>query len=92
MNARRTFHGYAAAIWGPRWITPNLVFKAGLPDHKSASITGGGQIYGHEFQGLFTPLFAWNTPGVVSWTGGGQIPGQPPMLVPLLGGSQGQGS
>ena len=89
---RKTYRGYAAATrYRPEWTVGFLVFKGGVNSTKAASITGGGQIFGHYY--AYAPqILVSNAPGVYSITGGGQIPGQPPMLVPLLGGSQGQGS
>lgn len=90
--AVKTFHGYSSPWWGPTWETAYLVYQAGIPRARTASLTGGGQIYGHEFAGPFTPLYITNTPGVLSITGGGQILGLPPSLAGLFGGNRGLGS
>lgn len=90
---RRTFQGYAAPlVVKPEWQVPYLVFQAGIPRTRNNSLTGGGQMYGHEFQGTFTPIVVGNAPGVGSVVGGGQIVGLPPSLANLVGGRQGQGS
>lgn len=90
---RKSFHGYAAATrWAPQWTVAYLVFKSGAPDLRAGSVTGGGQIYGHEFQGTFQPLIGDYTPGIGSFVGGGQMPALPPYLQALFGGQQGQGS
>jgi len=90
---RKTFHGYAAATrFRPEWTTGFLVFKAGANETKHASITGGGQIYGHEYAPLGSQVLHANAPGYMSITGGGQIPYDPAYIVALLGGAVGQGS
>lgn len=92
-HVRKTFHGYAAPVrYSPQWYVGNLVFKAGAPDLKAMSMTGGGQIYGHEFAGTFQPMYKTQTPGIYSMTGPGQIPALPPSLAILYGANQGTGS
>lgn len=87
---RKTFHGYAAAtIIGPEWRVGYLVFQAGLPKTRGNSLTGGGQIYGHEYMGWQQPLLRSYAPGILSTTGGGQIPYDPAQLAALFGGRQG---
>lgn len=89
-NVRPTFHGYAAATrMRPEWRVQFLVFKAGVNETRPNSITGGGQIYGHEFLGTFEPFIVPNASGIGSIVGGGQIPGLPPSLQALFGGAQG---
>ena len=90
---RPTFHGYAAATrMRPEWQTAFLVFQAGFAHLRDGSMTGGGQIYGHEYAGTFTPLIVAYAPGVGSTLGGGQLPGYPPSLQALFGGQKGTGS
>lgn len=92
-HIRPHFQGYAAALnMRPEWVTGFLVFQGGNANVRPASLTGGGQIYGHEYQGLFQPLVYPNAPGIGSMVGGGQIVGFPPSLAALYGGSQGTGS
>lgn len=84
---RLTYHGYAApTLIAPEWTVSYLVFQAGIPRLKSASITGGGQVYGHEYLGFFRPVVKGYTPAISSLTGGGQIPSSPPFLTRLFGG------
>jgi hypothetical protein len=90
---RKTFHGYAAATQlRPEWYVGYLVFQAGVPRQRAGSLTGGGQIYGHEYGGFFTPVLYPNSPGVPSFTGGGQIVAMPAELLALAGGAYGIGS
>lgn len=90
---RRTFQGYGAATKiAPEWTVANLVFQAGVPRSRMGSITGGGQIYGHEYQGTFQPLIAGYSPGISAIMGSGQILANPPFLTPLFGGQTGIGS
>lgn len=90
---RKTFHGYAAPTIGrPVWHVGYLVFQGGVPKTRGNSITGGGQIYGHEL-GLLTAnvLKDYSTP-VSAQMGSGQIVGLPPEVTVLLGGNAGVGS
>jgi hypothetical protein len=90
---RKTYMGYAAPeIAHPVWHVGYMVFKAGLAELKGASITGGGQIYGHEYQGTFQPVYIANAPGLGAWTGPGQIVAYPASLAYLMGGASGAGS
>jgi hypothetical protein len=90
---RRTFQGYAAATQlRPEWYVQYLVFQAGLPRQRAGSLTGGGQMYGHEYGGFFTPVVYPNSPGVPSFTGSGQIVAMPAELLALAGGAVGVGS
>lgn len=90
---RKTFKGYAAPTKvRPEWTVPYLVYQAGIPRSRDMSLTGGGQIYGREFQGTFTPFVVPNVSRIGSLTGGGQMPSLPPALQALLGGQHGQGS
>lgn len=90
---RRTFHGYAAPTrFSPQWRVQALVFQAGAARLRNGSLTGGGQIYGREYQGYQQPLLSDYTPGVLSITGGGQIPAYPASLQALFGGASGTGS
>ena len=70
-----------------------MVFEGGVNRTKAASITGGGQIYGHEFtaMGMGNIIIA-NAPGLTSMVGGGQIASRPAWLQALAGGRLGIGS
>lgn len=90
---RKTFHGYAAATrMRPEWRVQFLVFQAGLPKTRGNSITGGGQIYGHEYMGTFMPLQLAHSAPVLNLTGSGQVVALPPELAGLYGGNAGIGS
>lgn len=91
---RPSFHGYTPATrWRPEWTPAFLVFQGGIPRTKSASITGGGQIYGREYTAMnLANIIVANAPGFNSITGGGQIPYDPAFLQPLAGGQSGVGS
>lgn len=92
-DQRKSFHGYAAPLrFAPQWRVGALVFKAGMPDLKAASITGGGQIYGREYRAYGKQVISEYTPGIASQTGGGQVNARPAFLSALFGGSQGTGS
>jgi hypothetical protein len=88
-----SFNGYAKpGRYIPEWRVGNLVFQSGNPRLKASSMTGGGQIYGHEYTGDFVPLMQAYTTPIISTVGGGQIPARPSFLTALFGGAQGNGN
>lgn len=92
-DQRKTFHGYAAPLrFVPQWRVAALVYKAGAPDLKMSSLTGGGQIYGNEYRAFGKQVISEYTPPIGSQVGGGQVPSQPAFLTRLFGGNQGTGS
>lgn len=92
-DQRKTFHGYAAPLrYRPEWITAFLVYKAGNPDLKMSSMTGGGQIYGREYRAFGKQVINDYAPGISSGVGGGQVNARPAFLAALFGGGQGVGS
>jgi hypothetical protein len=73
----------------PEWYTGYLVFQGGNPRQRTGSLTGGGQVYGHEYAPLFEPVIqAYSTP-VTNLVAGGQIPSNPSFLQALFGGARG---
>jgi len=86
----RHFQGYTAAQrLRPEWRVQFLVFQGGNPRLKASSMTGGGQIYGHEYGGYFQPVRkSYSTP-VTSKVGGGQVAARPGFLQALFGGNVG---
>jgi hypothetical protein len=92
-DQRPTFHGYAVATtMRPEWRVAFLVFQGGKPHQRTGSLTGGGQIYGHEYGFQFAPWYQPYAPGLGSLVGGGQMPSIPAEIIALLGGSAGNGS
>lgn len=92
-QTRPTFHGYAAALrMRPEWRVAFLVFQGGNPRQRKGSLTGGGQMYAHEFEGRAAMLAVPNAPGVRSLVAGGQFPAAAAALAALYGGQQGTGS
>jgi hypothetical protein len=90
---RQTFHGYAAGLLArPEWRVAGLVFQAGRPKTRGNSITGGGQIYGHEFVGMQANVLLDYSTGTLALEGSGQIPSLPAELIALFGGTAGIGS
>lgn len=92
---RPHFQGYATPTKvKPEWTVPYLVFQGGVPRTRDNSLTGGGQIYGREFQAMFSqpPVIVPNRTPIVSLVGGGSLPSMPASLQALLGGAQGSGS
>jgi hypothetical protein len=76
----------------PEWYAGNLVFQAGAPRRRAESLTGGGQIYGHELGGTFQPyLTPYSTP-VTNLVAGGQVNARPAFLQALFGGAVGTSS
>jgi hypothetical protein len=93
MIRRVSFHGYETPTRNrPQWYVPWLVFQGGTSRIRIGSLTGGGQIYGHEL-GMPNPpvMTAYATP-VASLVGGGQVVSNPPWLQALIGGQSGNGS
>ena len=87
---RKTFHGYAVATQlRPTWRVQYFVYQAGDAHLRTGSMTGGGQVYGHEFAGTFSPLLTANSTPVNNYVGGGQVVSTPPEILALLGGVQG---
>ena len=87
---RSTFHDYAAPTQlRPTWRVAYFVYQAGDARIRLGSMTGGGQVYGHEFTGMFSPLLTANSTPVNNYVGGGQVVSTPPEILALLGGVQG---
>jgi hypothetical protein len=78
--------------YAPQWYVGNLVFQGGYENIRIGSMTGGGQIYGHEYQGFQPPVIMSYATPLANLTAGGQIVAVPPSLQGLIGGSQGNGS
>lgn len=76
----------------PQWYVGNLVFQGGLKHMRTGSLTGGGQVYGHEYQAFFQPYVMQYATPLANLTAGGQIVSVPPSLQGLIGGAQGTGS
>lgn len=94
MFRKRSFGGgyTAAERIGPRYYVGNLVFRGGVTLQRQGSLTGGGQIYGHEFSSGFQPMLkSYSTP-ITNKTAGGQIAARPPFLQALFGGNVGTSS
>jgi hypothetical protein len=89
----RSYQGYTAATRiGPRYHVPNLVFRGGTTLQRTGSLTGGGQIYGHEYSSGFQPYIkSYSTP-VTNMVAGGQVVALPPFLQALFGGKMGTSS
>lgn len=88
-----SINGYTPATRiQPEWYVGQLAFKGGRNAVRPSSITGGGQMYGHEYQAFTSNVMKEYATGVDSFVGGGQMPGYPPSLLPLFGGRRGQGS
>jgi len=91
--AWKAFQGYTKpSMYAPQWYVGNLVFQGGNPRQRQGSMTGGGQIYGHELEGLFQPVIVPYATPVISPVAGGQINANPAFLQALFGGASGNGS
>lgn len=89
----KSFLGYTRPLnYAPQWYVGNLVFQGGNPRLRAGSMTGGGQIYGREYQGVFQPVQVPYATPVVSPVGGGQVLSRPSFMQALFGGAQGTGS
>lgn len=90
--AVKSFHGYTPATrLAPEWVTQFLVFQGGASHLRTGSLTGGGQVYGHEYGFAFEPVMQGYSTPIASALGGGQIAARPGFLTALFGGSSGQG-
>lgn len=76
----------------PEWRVQFLVFQGGNSRIRLGSMTGGGQLYGHEPAGAFMPVLVnYGTP-ITSVVAGGQVVSKPAWLTSLFGGSSGSSS
>lgn len=90
--AVKSFHGYTPATrLRPEWRVQFLVFQGGAAHLRTGSLTGGGQVYGHEYGAFFVPIIQQYATPIASAVGGGQVVARPGFLSALFGGSSGVG-